>query len=131
MVIGEGGSGGALGISVADRILMMENTYYTVAAPEAASSILWRDTAHAPEAAAAMKISAPDLYERGFIDGIVPEPLGGAHRNYGAAADALKAAVLENLRDLVTLPISGLLDRRYARLRAIGAFASEVPVGAK
>jgi acetyl-CoA carboxylase carboxyl transferase subunit alpha len=131
VVIGEGGSGGALGISVADCILMMENTYYTVAAPEAASSILWRDTAHAPDAAAAMKISAPDLYERGFIDGIIPEPLGGAHRNYRAAADALKAAILENVRDLVTLPISGLLDRRYAKLRAIGAFASEVPVGVK
>lgn len=130
-VIGEGGSGGALGISVADRILMMENTYYTVAAPEAASSILWRDTAHAPDAAAAMKITALDLYERGIIDGVIPEPLGGAHRDYRVAADALKAAILEHLSDLTPVPTSSLLDRRYAKLRAIGAFASEVPVGVK
>ncbi len=121
IVIGEGGSGGALGISVADRILMMENSIYTVAAPEAAASILWRDSAFASSAAEAMKIAAPDLLELGLIEGILQEPLGGAHRNPRAAAETVKSAIQTHLRELERIPIPDLLERRYTRYRAIGA----------
>lgn len=125
VVIGEGGSGGALAIGLCDRILMQENTYYTVAAPEAASNILWRDTHHAADAAAAMKISAPDLLERHLIDGIVPEPAGGAHRNHQDAANLLKASVMVHLNELCATPLDTLLEHRYARWRSVGVFASE------
>jgi acetyl-CoA carboxylase carboxyl transferase subunit alpha len=125
-VIGEGGSGGALAIGVGDRLLMMQNAYYTVASPEAAASILWRDAHHAPDAAAAMKISAPDLLELGLIDDIVPEPLGGAHRNWREASDLLKTSLVEHLGYLDSLPTDELLGRRWARLRALGALSSEV-----
>jgi acetyl-CoA carboxylase carboxyl transferase subunit alpha len=121
IVIGEGGSGGALGISVADRILMMENAIYTVAAPEAAASILWRDSAFASSAAEAMKIAAPDLLALGLIEDIIPEPLGGAHRNPRAAAEAVKSAIQTHLTELERIAIPDLLERRYARYRAIGA----------
>lgn len=120
-VIGEGGSGGALGIGVADRILMLENSIYTVSSPEAAASILWRDAAYAPQAAEAMKITAPDLLGLGLIDRIVPEPLGGAHRDHGATAEALRTALAEELARVSKLAPDLLLDQRYARLRAIGA----------
>jgi len=126
VVIGEGGSGGALAIGVSDRILMQQHTYYTVAAPEAASNILWRDTHHAADAASAMKIGAPDLYERHLIDGIVPEPLGGAHRDHQAAADMLKAALVEQLAELRGLPVETLLERRYARWRSVGEFTGDL-----
>lgn len=130
VVIGEGGSGGALAIGVCDRILMQQNTYYTVAAPEAASNILWRDTHHAADAAAAMKIGAPDLLERELIDGIVPEPLGGAHRNHQEAAEQLRTALVTQLDELCALPIDTLLDQRYARWRAVGEFAGDLsPIG--
>jgi acetyl-CoA carboxylase carboxyl transferase subunit alpha len=125
VVIGEGGSGGALAIGVADRVLMLVNTYYTVAAPEAAASILWRDARHASEAAAAMKIGAPDLLGLGLIDDIVPEPLGGAHRDHRAAADLLKAVMVDEVRRLTVWPTSTLLDRRYDKLRGVGAHATE------
>jgi acetyl-CoA carboxylase carboxyl transferase subunit alpha len=120
VVIGEGGSGGALGIGVGDRVLMMENSIYTVAAPEAAASIIWRDNAFAPDAAEAMKITAPELLELGVVDGLIPEPLGGAHRDYEGAASALKEALLTSLGELRDLPIETLLDRRYQRFRRIG-----------
>ncbi|HEU0027122.1 MAG TPA: acetyl-CoA carboxylase carboxyltransferase subunit alpha [Ktedonobacterales bacterium] len=120
VVIGEGGSGGALGIGVGDRVLMMENAIYTVAAPEAAASIIWRDNAYAPDAAQAMKITAPELLELGVVDGIIPEPLGGAHRDYEGAGSALKGALLTTLGDLRDLPIETLLDQRYQRFRRIG-----------
>lgn len=126
VVIGEGGSGGALAIGLCDRILMQENTYYTVAAPEAASNILWRDTHHAADAAAAMKISAPDLLERHLIDGIIPEPLGGAHRNHIEAAALLKGAITMHLNELSAITLETLLDRRYARWRSVGEFATEL-----
>lgn len=119
-VIGEGGSGGALGIGVADRLMMLENSIYTVAAPEAAASILWKDSAFAPQAAEAMKITAKDLLSLELIDSIISEPLGGAHNNPRAAADMLKAALLKELTYLRRLPISELLERRYAKLRVIG-----------
>jgi acetyl-CoA carboxylase carboxyl transferase subunit alpha len=129
VVIGEGGSGGALAIGVADRLLMMRNTYYTVAAPEAAASILWRDAKFAYEAAAAMKIGAPDLLELGLIDGIVPEPEGGAHHDHRAAGDLLKAALIEEIAALTALPLDTLLERRYAKIRGIGVYAVEPAVG--
>ncbi|HEY7974580.1 MAG TPA: acetyl-CoA carboxylase carboxyltransferase subunit alpha [Ktedonobacterales bacterium] len=120
VVIGEGGSGGALGIGVGDRVLMLENAVYTVAAPEAAASIIWRDNAFAPDAALAMKITAPDLLEFGIVDSVIPEPLGGAHRDYEAAGAALKAALLKNLGELRGLAVETLLDQRYQRFRRIG-----------
>ena len=126
VVIGEGGSGGALGISVSDRILMLENAIYTVASPEAAASILWRDAAFAPDAAKAMKITAPDLLHLGMIEEIIPEPLGGAHRDHAATAEALKEAVMRHLHELRGLPVNELLDARYARFRKIGAHSAEL-----
>lgn len=129
VVIGEGGSGGALGISVADRILMMENTIYTVAAPEAAASIMWRDSAFASSAAEAMRITAQDLVEVGLVEGIIAEPPGGAHHDRQGAADAVKEAILTTLPELERLSTEELLKRRYQRFRAIGAIAVEA-VGA-
>lgn len=122
VVIGEGGSGGALGISIADRLLMLEHSIYTVAAPEAAASILWRDKVYAPEAAEAMQISARALLGTSIIDELVPEPLGGAHRNHRLAAGFLKATLLKHLIPLKQLSIDELLAQRYRKLRAIGPF---------
>lgn len=129
IVIGEGGSGGALGISVADRILMMENTIYTVAMPEAAASIMWRDSAFASSAAEAMKITPRDLERMGLIEGIIREPLGGAHQDRQGAANAVKDAILTTLPQLERLPVEELVERRYRRFRTIGAVAIEA-VGA-
>jgi acetyl-CoA carboxylase carboxyl transferase subunit alpha len=123
VVIGEGGSGGALGLSVADRILMLEYSIYTVASPEAAASIMWRDNAFAPNAAEAMKITAQDLKELRLIEDIIPEPLGGAHQDKAEAATAVKATILANLAELQALPTEDLLERRYQRYRAIGLSA--------
>jgi acetyl-CoA carboxylase carboxyl transferase subunit alpha len=120
IVTGEGGSGGALGISVGDRILMLEHSIYTVASPEAAASILWRDSAFAPNAAETMKITAQDLLERGLIEEIAPEPLGGAHRDLTEMAAILKETITRNLDELCALPIDELLQARYQRYRAIG-----------
>ena len=125
VVIGEGGSGGALGISVADRILMLEHSIYTVASPEAAASIMWRDNAFAPNAAEAMKITATDLQALGLIEDIIPEPLGGAHQGKTEVAAAVKAAILTHLSELRALPTDELLDRRYQRYRNIGLSAIE------
>ena len=122
VVVGEGGSGGALAISVADRILMLEYSIYTVATPEAAASILWRDNAFAPQAAEAMSISARELKALDLVDELVPEPLGGAHRNHRVAADNLKATLLKYLAELKPLPIDELLAKRYQKFRAIGKF---------
>ena len=130
IVIGEGGSGGALGIGVGDKVLMLENAVYTVAAPEAAASIIWRDNAFAPDAAQAMKITAPELLELGVVDGIIPEPVGGAHRDYQAAAESVKAAILRELADLKRLSTDALLDHRYQRFRVIGLQGITEAVGA-
>jgi len=121
VVIGEGGSGGALAIGAGDRVLMMENSVYSVASPEAAASILWRDSARGPEAAEAMKITAPDLLAMAVIEGIIPEPEGGAHTDYRAAADALGEALRCNLLELSRLSEDELLNQRARRYRAIGA----------
>jgi len=121
-VIGEGGSGGALAISVADRILMLEHSIYTVASPEAASSILWRDRAFGAQAAEAMRISARELKALDLVDELVPEPLGGAHRDHQLTAVNLKAALLKHLAELKQLPVDELLEQRYQKFRAIGKF---------
>lgn len=122
VVIGEGGSGGALAISIADRILMLEHSIYTVAMPEASASILWRDNKYAPQAAEAMRISAKELKKLDLVDELIPEPLGGAHHNYRLAADNLKAALSKHLAHLKTLPIDELLELRYQKFRKIGVF---------
>jgi acetyl-CoA carboxylase carboxyl transferase subunit alpha len=121
-VIGEGGSGGALAISIADRILMLEHSIYTVAMPEASASIMWRDKVYAPQAAEAMRISAKELKALDLVDELIPEPLGGAHHNYRLAADNLKAALLRDLADLKQLPVDELLEKRYQKYRNIGEF---------
>jgi acetyl-CoA carboxylase carboxyl transferase subunit alpha len=122
VVTGEGGSGGALAISVTNRILMLEYSIYSVAPPEAAASILWRDTAFAPQAAEAMKISARELQALDLIDELIPEPLGGAHHNYRSTADHLKAALLKHLAELKQLSVEELLEQRYQKFRNIGRF---------
>ena len=124
-IIGEGGSGGALALAVADRVLMLQYSIYTVIAPEAASSILWRDTIYAPQAAEAMKVQARDLYQLGLVDELIPEPLGGAHQDYQAAAQALKAAILTHLSALTPLTTEELLEQRYQKFRAFGKFAEK------
>ncbi len=122
VVIGEGGSGGALAISIADRILMLEHTTYSVAAPEAAASILYRDTAFAPQMAESMRISAKELKSIQLVDELIPEPLGGAHRNHRQAADNLKAALIKQLDDLKQVSTKDLLEKRYQKFRNIGVF---------
>ena len=122
VVTGEGGSGGALAIAVGDRILMLENAVYSVISPEGCAGILWRDGAKAPEAAEALKITAPDLLRLGAIDEIVPEPAGGAQKNHKAAALAVKKAVLSALKELSKTPPDKLVEARYAKFRAMGNF---------
>src|SRR5581483_6034877 len=122
-VIGEGGSGGALGIGVADHVMIMENAYYSVISPEACSAILWRDRRHAPEAAEALKLTAQDLLKLDVVDEVVREPEGGAHRDYDLAAANLGAALRRNLEKLLELPTEQLLKRRYKKFRALGNFA--------
>jgi acetyl-CoA carboxylase carboxyl transferase subunit alpha len=122
VIIGEGGSGGALAIGVADRLLMLEYSIYTVAAPEAAASILWRDTAFAPQAAEAMRISARELRSAHLVDELIPEPLGGGHHNHRLAADTLKSVLLKQLAELKQIPLDQLLEKRYQKFRAIGKF---------
>ncbi|MDM7959077.1 MAG: acetyl-CoA carboxylase carboxyltransferase subunit alpha [Synechococcus sp. WH 8007] len=121
-VIGEGGSGGALGIGVADRLLMFQHSVYTVASPEACASILWRDAGKAPVAAEALKITAPDLLKLGIIDEIIPEPSGGNHWAPRQAAETLKAALLQQLSPLQALSEEQLVDQRYAKFRRMGRF---------
>jgi acetyl-CoA carboxylase carboxyl transferase subunit alpha len=128
VVTGEGGSGGALAIGMGNRVLMLEYAVYSVISPEGCAAILWGDAAKAPEAAAGMKITAPDLLRLGVIDAIVPEPVGGAHRDWDAAAGHLKAALREHLAALGVLSEATLVADRYDKFRRIGAFEeSAVP----
>jgi acetyl-CoA carboxylase carboxyl transferase subunit alpha len=122
VVIGEGGSGGALGIGVTDRVLMLENAYYSVISPEGCAAILWKDRKHAPEAAEALKLSAQHLKELGIIDGIIAEPPGGAHHDHTAAAQFLKAGLLSALDELAGQSSKELLAKRYDKFRAFGQF---------
>ncbi len=117
VVTGEGGSGGALGIACGDKVGMLEFAIYSVISPEGCSSILWRDSEHAAEAAEAMRITARDLYEMGIVDEIIKEPLGGAHRNYDEVSDSVKRFVVDNLRVLRALSISKLLEKRWNKYR--------------
>jgi acetyl-CoA carboxylase carboxyl transferase subunit alpha len=121
-VIGEGGSGGALGIGVADRLLMFEHSVYTVASPEACASILWRDAAKAPEAAAALRITGKDLLSLGVVDEVLAEPSGGNNWAPLEAGATLREALERNLAELSALPPQELRDQRYRKFRAMGRF---------
>jgi acetyl-CoA carboxylase carboxyl transferase subunit alpha len=116
-VIGEGGSGGALGIGVADRVLMLENAYYSVISPEGCAAILWKHRSHAPEAAEALKLTAVQLKELEVIDEVIPEPLGGAHHDHELAAQNLRSALLAHLDQLTKKPVNRLVDERYKKFR--------------
>ena len=122
VVIGEGGSGGALGIGVADRVLMMENAYYSVISPEGCAAILWKDRKYATEAATALKLSAVDLIGLKIIDEVIPEPMGGAHHDHIAAAGNLKRQVIKHLTELETYDKETLLKKRYDKFRSFGEF---------
>lgn len=122
VVIGEGGSGGALGIGVADRVLILENAYYSVISPEGCAAILWKHRKHAPEAAEALKLSSPDLLQMGLVDGVIPEPAGGAHCNPAQAAENLKSAISKELQTLLKTPVEKLLRARYDKFRKMGVF---------
>ena len=121
IIIGEGGSGGALGIGVADKICVLENAYYSVISPEGCAAILWKDSSKAPEAAEVLKLTASDLLERGIIDEIIPEPLGGAHRDPQKMAATIKDAINKNLKELKAISSEELLKLRYKKFRNMGA----------
>jgi acetyl-CoA carboxylase carboxyl transferase subunit alpha len=120
IVIGEGGSGGALGIGVADRVIMMENAYYSVISPEGCAAILWKHRKHAPEAAEAMKLVAPDLLKLQLIDDVIPEPIGGAHHDHAATATSFREVISKHLDHLCSLDTDTLLSRRYEKFRNFG-----------
>lgn len=124
LVIGEGGSGGALGIGVGDRVYMLENSYYSVISPEGCAAILWRDGAKAQLAAEALKVSGSHLVELGVVDRILPEPLGGAHHGIEETAQIIKETLVTAVGELSKLPIEELLDRRYKKFRAMGEFTT-------
>src|SRR6478752_7052430 len=122
-VIGEGGSGGALGVGVADRVLIFENAYYSVISPEACSAILWRDRRHAAEAAEALKLTAQNLLKLEVVDEIIGEPEGGAHRDYDFAAANLGEALRRSLEQISQIPVAELLEKRYQKFRRLGVFS--------
>lgn len=130
VVIGEGGSGGALGIGVADRVLILENAYYSVISPEGCAAILWKDRNAAPKAAEALKITAKDLLELKLVDEIITEPLGGAHNDLAQTAKALKESVLKQLEQLEKLSTRDCLRARYEKFRAHGHYLEKEPVAA-
>lgn len=122
VVIGEGGSGGALGIGVADRVGMLEHAYYSVISPEGCAGILWKSHSFAEQAARALKMTSRDLLGMGVIDEAIEEPLGGAHRDYHQTANRLKMFLVQSLRDLVGKPLPQLVDERYQKFRSMGFF---------
>ncbi len=122
VVIGEGGSGGALAIAVADRVLMFEHSVYSVISPEGCASILWRDGKQGAKAAEALRLAAPDLASLGIVDGVLPEPVGGAHRDPAAAAATLRQAIVANLDELSGVSGPELVKRRAQRFRRFGVF---------
>ena len=122
VVVGEGGSGGALGIGVTDRVLIFENSYYSVISPEGCAAILWKDPAAAPKAAAALKLNADQLEKLGVVDEVITEPFGGAHNDYDKAAATLRYALQKHLNDLRGLKGDALLDARYDRYRRLGIY---------
>ena len=126
-VIGEGGSGGALGIGVADRVLMLQYAYYSVISPEGCAAILWKDGARSPEAAEALKLTAPSLMGLGIVDEAVTEPVGGAHRDPAGAVENLKGAILSALDELEGVPLAELLQRRYEKFRTMSHIGGRFP----
>jgi len=122
VIIGEGASGGALGVGIGDRVLMMKYAWYSVISPEACAAILWRDASKGPEAAEALRPTSDDLIELGLVDKVIPEPSGGAHNDYGASAEAVKREVLSALVELKKKPVDQLLAERLEKYRHIGEF---------
>jgi acetyl-CoA carboxylase carboxyl transferase subunit alpha len=122
IITGEGGSGGALALGVADRIYMLSNTIYSVISPEGCASILWRDSSKASDAAEALKLTAPDLFKNNIIDGIIEEPSGGAHNDHEIMASRIKKTLISTLKELLTIDIKTLLNQRYDKYRRIGHF---------
>lgn len=125
VVIGEGGSGGALALGVANRVYMLENAYYSVIAPESCAAIIWRDSGKAPLAAAALRLTAADLLELKLIDGIVPEPPGGAHLNAEAAVASLGTTLRQAVEELSSVSAEQIVDQRYLKFREMGSFFKE------
>ena len=122
IIIGEGASGGAIGIGMGNEVFMMENTWYSVISPESCSSILWKTWDYKEQAASALKLTAPDLLEMGIIDGVIKEPLAGAHRDYDAAANAVKKQVLDSLSSLSKQNPEKLIEQRIAKYSAMGRY---------
>ena len=120
VVIGEGGSGGALGIGIGDKIAMLEHSWYSVISPEGCATILWKGAEHAPRAAEVLQMTSRNLLKMGIIDEVIPEPLGGAHRDHREAAATLKSFLLRSLRELNDMPRDRLLDHRYEKFRKVG-----------
>ncbi|HAH98294.1 MAG TPA: acetyl-CoA carboxylase carboxyl transferase subunit alpha [Verrucomicrobiales bacterium] len=125
VVIGEGGSGGALGIGIADRVLVLENAYYSVISPEGCASILWKDRAAAPDAADALKITSDHLKRFGLVDEVIPEPLGGAHNDMEATASTLKKHLLKHIKSIKRMSVKKRLESRYKKFRELGQFEEE------
>jgi acetyl-CoA carboxylase carboxyl transferase subunit alpha len=126
VVIGEGGSGGALGIGVTDRVLIFENAYYSVISPEGCAAILWKDRANAPKAAEALKFNAQNLLDFKIVDEVIPEPFGGAHNDPAASAQSLKKVLLHHLGEINHKAIEKLLDDRYERYRELGEYREAI-----
>ncbi|MDB5348704.1 MAG: acetyl-CoA carboxylase, carboxyl transferase, alpha subunit [Schlesneria sp.] len=126
VVIGEGGSGGALGLGIGDHIAMLQFSYYSVISPEGCAGILWKSSAHADKAARALKFTGRDLLKFGVVDEVLPEPLGAAHRDHRAMAATLKSMIIKNLKSLSTLSPEDLVARRYEKFRRIGDFEEQV-----
>lgn len=124
VILGEGGSGGAIAIAVGDRVMMLEHAYYSVITPEGCASILWRDAGRAPEAAEALKLSSADCLELGIVDKLIPEPLGGAHRNPDAMAETLKREILSAFEDLAGIPPESLIAQRSEKFARMGRYAA-------
>lgn len=126
VIVGEGGSGGALGIGVADYVLIFENAYYSVISPEGCAAILWKDRAYAPNAASALKMTAENLLKLKIVDEIIPEPLGGAHRDLTITFENFKKAIQKYFKKLKNIPLAELINQRYDRYRSIGEFEEAI-----
>jgi acetyl-CoA carboxylase carboxyl transferase subunit alpha len=122
VVIGEGGSGGALGIGIGDHVAVLQFAYYSVISPEGCAGILWKHVQHADKAARALRFTSKHLLELGVVDEIIPEPLGGAHREHRHMAIALKGSLLKAVKELSAIPVDELLERRYQKFRRLGVF---------
>jgi len=123
LVIGEGGSGGAHGVAVADRVLILENAYYSVISPEGCAAILWKDRAFASNAAEALKLDANELLKLGIVDRVLPEPAGGAHRDWETTAQTIKDSLLAELKDLAKMKPVEFIEHRYQKFRVMGQFS--------